>query len=222
MIPQLGFLIAVLTFPICAFCVFMGQADRSAIATWGSCFFSIGLNLGFLTPLWCHKTRVEALRKASLTYLGVSCGIHLTWELGWLVLRSILIDLEESPLGYPWWIYIDAGDRRYLNSPSTLVTMECLSVCNGLLLLVALFARLRLGKENLTILVVFWSSSTVHVYSTALYFLSEIFEGLPNCDFSNYFNIFFAFFLANIPWLYMPFVTVYPWIFGELKRHIAL
>jgi hypothetical protein len=169
---------------------------------------------------------LQQLEEASLRYLWTSTVIHLTWELSWLLVRHMLPLWRDSVIGWVWYVYIDSGDSRYLTQPTDLVAIEILSVLNGCLGLYCLWNLHTLERRSkptssefnngmpgrkhpmipqlqLGLLVM----AAVHLYSASYYFLSEILEGCLHCDQGSAFNVFFSFFLANIPWVYMPFVV---------------
>jgi hypothetical protein len=50
----------------------------------------------------------------------------------------------------------------------------------------------------------FMAMAVVHLYSTSLYFGSEILSGLPNVDTSSFLDSWVKFGLANISWLAFP------------------
>lgn len=221
--------------PVAAWCVFHLQLDRAAVASYASAVFALSLNGLFLAPLigsHVARPRIMRARQASIVFLVTWCAIAFTWELGWLVAYPFMEQLENTYVGYVWWVYIDAGDRRYLDAPATLVAMEYLSVCNAAVCAVSLIyvqwgGAAKAGKQGANAkpamvsrapawaLLGLVAVSTVHLYSTALYFASEVLEGCPSCDWEHPVNVVFAFVLANVPWLYMPPVVIW-WAYKEL------
>ena len=51
--------------------------------------------------------------------------------------------------------------------------------------------------------------AVVHIYSTSLYYGSEILESLPNVDTTSFLDTWIKFGLANLPWLIFPWFVLY-------------
>ena len=233
-----GYALVVLSAPCAMAAAFATNVPRADIASWTFVAFGLGITTAFLAPLLLRApttSRHAALRTASRNYLVASALIHLSWELGWLCLYDRLPATAASPWTYAWWLYIDAGDRRYLHAPPDVVAMEWLSVANGLLILSGLWharlipvlqsaprsrsvAKKHEGRLPPASVLALGGAASVHLYSALLYFLGEAVAGLPNCDTSRPLNVAFAFVLANAPWVYMPVVAVFPWLHAELSR----
>lgn len=242
-------------------------ADRGTVATLASVVFASALNLLFVWPLvvggrmfkkstkgnkssFSYGSRSNInnpIRDSALIFLFTSFIIHLTWELGWLILvsgilgkgQNILPNLADSIIGYPWFVYIDTGDSRYLTVPHDLLVIECLSVVNGIWGLYCLRILYKAKKkeggdglrqvgtnatkaksnEKVFAFMGLICCAAVHFYSCCYYFLSELISGCEHCDlsgtFMGYCNVVFSFFLANVPWIYMPLV-VGRWVMQEL------
>lgn len=247
--------VVALSVPVAAYFAVIARADRASTATWCSVAFSVALNILFGAPLIFRNapnkqsnnssssstaapphavsTQLATLRTSSLTYLRVSFLLHLSWELVWLVVfapfPNLLRGNRNSLLAYPWWVYIDAGDKRYFTAPTDLVVMEILSVLNGAFGVVCLMnLRYRsddsCGSGRMSVASMPWllglgGCATVHLYSCLLYYAIEAMNGLPNCNRSSVVNVLFAFGAANVPWVWMPFV-VFKWILVELQSAI--
>lgn len=249
-VTAVGYALVSLAAPLAVAAVFLWGADRANVATWTFVAFGTGITAAFVGPLVpagvlsesrddARARRTSALRFASRNYLLASAVIHLTWELGWLCLHhtgQFTANSAGEAWLYPWWVYIDAGDRRYLTAPPDLVAMEWLSVCNGGLILWGL-AHGRLlpwsaagpasssrstssgGHRPLPASsgLAFAAATAIHFYSATLYFVSEAVAGLPNCDTARPLNVAFAFVMANAPWVYMPLLAVFPWLHAEFS-----
>lgn len=200
----------VLAFPVTTAAVFVFGADRDATADALAVVYSVGLFAAFTTALWPLPslrpwTRSQRLESLSLFFATVSYATHLSWELGWLVAHDAIAAARDAAWAYPWWAYIDGGDARYATAPPGLLAVEALSVTNGLVGVVglALWRRSR-GADRRAVLLIM-ATAVVHLYSTTLYFGTELLAGLPNVDTTSFVDTWIKFGLANAPWL------VFPW-----------
>jgi hypothetical protein len=198
-----------LAFPIGAWAVHAGGADRNTAADALAVVYSAGLFAGFTTSFWPLPglrgwSRFRRLQSLCFAFLIVSYATHLSWELGWLFFHDAIHAARDAAWAYPWWAYIDGGDARYAGASPTLLTMETLSVANGCagVLGLALWRRSR-GRDPRSVLL-FMATAVVHLYSTALYYGSEILAGLPNVDTASFLDSWIKFGLANAPWLVFP------------------
>ena len=146
-----------------------------------------------------------------LAFLSMSYITHLTWEFGWLVAHNLIIDNPDSPWTFIWWAYIDGGDRRYTTANPLLLSMEFLSVCNGILGAIALWLFVYSKSKKSVLLMA--ATSVIHLYSALLYYLTEVLEGFPNVA-PSFISFYIKFFLANSPWVIVPWF-VFWW---ALKR----
>jgi len=216
--------VVALSIPVGALAVFAWGTDRSGTADVVAWAYSVGLLTSFTTGWWplpsvrAWSSRRRA-RSAALLFLTVSYVTHLSWELGWLLLREEIRAAREAWWAYAWWAYIDGGDARYATAPPELVAMETLSVVNGLCGVVGLLwwrrAR-RDGGDRTGPTLVLMGTAVVHLYSASLYYLSEIFAGLPNVDTSSFTDTWIKFGLANAAWVLLPPVVLW-WGAGELR-----
>lgn len=204
-----------LAFPVSGALVFAAGVDRHAAADGLAVVYGVGLVLAVfasLLPLpglrgWTRTQRIESL---ALAFLGMSYVTHLTWELGWLLLRDAIAASPNAPWAYVWWAYIDGGDARYAARDPLLVAMETLSVCNGLAGAWALTRYLRSARRDRRAQLVMGATAVVHLYSASLYYASEVLTGLPNVD-DSFVALYVKFGLANSLWVVAPFF-VFAWV----------
>ncbi|MEE8311183.1 MAG: hypothetical protein V3R77_02925 [Candidatus Binatia bacterium] len=215
----------VLAFPVGTVAVFTLGFDRNRTADVIAWCYSIGLFSSFTTAFWPLAglrgwSREDRVQSAVFLFLIVSYVTHLSWELGWLVLHERMAELKDVPWAYVWWAYIDGGDMRYANGPIELVTIEILSVINGLVGVTGLVLWFRTQGRDMRAVLLLMATAVVHLYSTSFYFLTEILAGLPNVDTSNFTDTWIKFGLANAPWLTMPWVVLW-WGVGVLHRQTS-
>ena len=211
----------VLAFPIGTFAVFRFGADRTVTADIIAWTYSVGLFTAFTTSFWPLPglkkwDREQRVRSAVLLFIVVSYVTHLSWELGWLLLHERIAAARDSAWAYTWWAYIDGGDQRYATAPVELLTIEVLSIVNGLVGVAALILWWRShGRDPRAVLLVM-ATAVVHLYSTSYYFLSEMIAGMPNVDTTSFTDTFIKFGLANAPWLTMPWLVLW---WGQRQLH---
>ena len=204
----------VAAFPLGTLAVFRWGLDRKAIADAIAWTYSLGLFAAFTSAFWpLADLRGWSLerraRSAALLFLVVSYVTHLSWELGWLLLRDDIAAARDAPWAYPWWAYIDGGDARYATAPASLVAIELLSVTNGLIGTIGLVSWWRSAGRDRRAVFLFMATAVVHLYSTSFYYLSELVAGLPNVDTHSFTGLWIKFGLANAPWLTMPWVVLW-------------
>ena len=200
--------------PLGSLAVFGLGTDRAATADVLAWVYSIGLFIACISALlplpsvrrWSRRRRIQS---SVLLFLVVSYSTHLTWELGWLLLHDGIAAARDSAWAYPWWAYIDGGDTRYATAPVELVTIEILSVLNGLIGVAALAIWRRSRGKDRRAVVMLMATAVAHLYSTSFYYLSEILAGLPSVDTSSFTDTFIKFGLANAPWLTMPWLVLW-------------
>jgi hypothetical protein len=203
-----------LVFPIAALAVFGFGADRNFVADAVAVVYSFGLFAGFSTSLWPLPslrswTRFERIQSAALVFMVVSYVTHLSWELVWLLMHEAIAQSYDAAWAYPWWAYIDGGDARYAEAGATLLTMEVLSVTNGLVGTCGLWLWLRSDRKDLRGVLLCMATAVVHLYSASLYFGSEWLDGMPNVDTTSFLDTWIKFGLANAPWLVFPWFVLY-------------
>lgn len=204
--------VVALAFPVAAAAVFAFGADRDGTADALSVVYGVGLFAAFTTSLWPLPslrswTRFQRIESLCLVFLVVSYLTHLTWELAWLLFHQAIQAGRDAAWAYPWWAYIDGGDLRYASSSPTLLTMEILSVTNGVVGVLGLSLWLRSRDARGVLLCM--ATAVVHLYSTSLYFGSEILAGLPNVDTSSFLDTWIKFGLVNAPWIVFPWLVLY-------------
>ena len=213
----LAFAPLVLGFPAMAFAVFGAGCDRHSVARVFSAVYPMSIYLALSTPFWPlpslrRWTWARRLETACLVWLWFTCLTHVTWELAWLLFHDAIARSPNAPWAYAWWAYIDGGDRRYLEAPAALLVIETLSVANGTIGLAGLWLRARSGGHSRAAVLLFMVTAVVHLYSTTLYYGSEILAGFPSVDTANPADLWLKFGLANSPWLVMPWaVLVWGW-----------
>ena len=201
-------------FPVAGVAVFALGTDRNASADWLAVVYSVGLFSAFTTSWWPLPrlrdwSRFERLQSMCLLFMIVSFATHLSWELVWLVLHETIAASRDVAWAYPWWAYIDGGDLRYAEASANLLMMEVLSVTNGLVGATGLTLWYRSRGTNPTAVLLCMATAVVHLYSTSLYFGSEIIAGLPNVDTTSFLDSWIKFGLANAPWLVFPGFVLY-------------
>jgi hypothetical protein len=210
-----------LVFPTAAVLVFHFGADRNLTADVVAIVYSFGLFAGFTTSLWPLPSlrswsRFERIQSAAFVFMVVSYFTHLSWELVWLLMHESIATAYDAAWAYPWWAYIDGGDARYADPGSTLLMMEVLSVLNGLVGSLGLFLWFRSKGRDRRGVMLCMATAAVHLYSTSLYFGTEILDGLPNVDTTSFLDTWIKFGLANSPWLIFPWFVLY-WGQGVLR-----
>lgn len=203
-----------LAFPVASAAVFSFGTDRNATADILAVCYSFGLFLAITTSFWPLPslrtwTRFERIESCALIFMIVSYFTHLSWELVWLLFHDAIAAARDGAWAYPWWAYIDGGDLRYSNPTSTLITMEILSVTNGIVGATGLYLWLRSGRTDRRGVLLCMATAVVHLYSASLYFLGEIIEGMPNVDTTSFLDTWIKFGLANAPWVVFPWVVLY-------------
>jgi hypothetical protein len=203
-------------FPAGTAAVFAFGLGRGAVADAVAWTYSTLLFAAFSSSFWPlpglrQWSAAQRVQSAVLLFLPVSYGTHLTWELGWLILHRQIAAGRDAAWAYPWWAYIDGGDRRYATAPADLLAMEVLSVANGVVGSAALYSWHRAPRASAAsrrAVLAVMATAVVHLYSTALYYLSEVVAGCPNVDTASFTGLWIKFVLANLPWLTMPWLVL--------------
>lgn len=214
-----------LTLPAGAVAVFGADADRASTADTVALVF-FGLLVAILTTPWwpigpTGRSRFARIQSMCFIWFGITYATHLSWELIWLLFHEQIGASPDQAWAYPWWMYIDGGDARYATAGATLVTQEFLSVLNGLVGATGLVIWWRSkGRSALSVLLLM-STAVVHIYSTTLYFGSEVLDGYPNVDTSSFADFWIKFWLLNGLWLVMPWLVLY-WGYRTLTRDRGL
>lgn len=204
----------VLAFPVGTLAVFGLGADRATTAGIIAWVYSIGLFSAFTTAFWPlpglrQWTSEQRIQSAVLLFATVSYVTHLTWELGWLLLHERIASSRDAAWAYVWWAYIDGGDYRYATAPAELLTIEILSVLNGLIGASGLLLWWRSSGRDIRAVWLIMATAVVHLYSASYYYLSEILAGMTNVDTSSFTETYIKFGLANAPWVTMPWLVLW-------------
>jgi hypothetical protein len=211
-----------LALPAGAVAVFGFDAARNATAdSVGTVFFSAFVLL-LTTPWWPlevnrSRSRFERVQSMCFLWFGLTFTTHVTWELFWLLLHDPIVNSPDEAWAYMWWMYIDGGDGRYATSDPTLITQEILSVVNGVVGFTGLFLWWRSKGRSVTAVLLLMATAVVHLYSAALYFGSEVFDGYPNVDTGSFVDFWIKFWLLNGLWLVVPWVVLW-WGRQMLRR----
>jgi hypothetical protein len=221
-----------LAFPVCAVMHHGFGVDRSLSSHVLSSVFTVAVYAWLLLPLL--RRRPGALETTSLRFVGLSIVIHLTWESIWLIWhQEISADMmrgsRRSIWWYPWHAYLDGGDSRYRVMPGqpidpTLLLLEILSVCNGVVGAVSLASYQRSTRSARGFVIAmmgFVVMATYHLASTLVYFGTEIVTGLPNVNTDSLFDVVIKFFFVNSPWLFFPFFVVF-FVYRRLGEIVML
>lgn len=211
-----GLLIAslVLSLPAAALAVFAFDFDRGATGDVVAIVF-LGALVGLLsTPWWPAarqrgRPRFESLQGMVTIWFGVTFTTHLTWELGWVLLREAIVASPDAIWSYPWWVYIDGGDARYASDSAQLITLECLTAAVGAIGFSALWIRHRSNGRSPTATLMLMATAVAHLYGTAMYFGSEAIDGFPNVDTTSFFDCVLKFWILNGIWLAMPWAVIH-------------
>jgi hypothetical protein len=207
----LGLTVA-LSIPTGVVAAFRYAADRNATGDCVAVCFLASLLLLLSTPWWpagLQRTRTfdQRLQSTCMIWFGFTFATHLSWELLWLLFHQAIIGAPNEPWAFAWWMYIDGGDRRYATSDPTILTLETLSVLNGVLGASALWLRRRSRSTSPVATLMLMATGIVHIYSTAWYLLSESIGGYPNVDTASFVDLWLKFGLLNGVWLAMPWLV---------------
>lgn len=175
------------------------------------------------TPWWPTRgplaaTFEQRLQSTCMIWFGLTFTTHLTWELGWVVLRQRIIASPHEPWAFVWWMYIDGGDRRYASGGTLMLAIELLSVCNGLVGALALWwrSRVRVSSTSAVPILMLGATAVVHVYSALLYLLTEALGEYPNVDTTSFVDLVIKFWALNGLWIAMP-CAVFLWVSRQLR-----
>jgi hypothetical protein len=218
-----------LAFPACAAAVFVFGCDRAATSHVLSAVFVVGIYAFLLAPFFERERDAKSNKKKSalevcaLRFVAVSAFLHTTWELAWLLFHDAISANRDAVWAYPWSAYSDGGDARYSvlpgkPIPTLLLVLEICSVVNGVVGWIALW-NWRRHRSAAVALVLFAVMASYHLFSTAIYFLSEALEGFPNVGPSAV-DFWLVFFAVNSPWLLLPF-CVLSFVLSRIEERLA-
>ncbi|HXV35782.1 MAG TPA: emopamil-binding family protein [Myxococcota bacterium] len=198
-----------LSLPAAALTVFAFDADRGRVGDAVAVVFLALIASLLSTPWWpigAQRGRPprESLQGMVMIWFGVAFTTHLTWELGWLVLREAILAAPDAIWSYPWWAYIDGGDARYAHENAQLIAIESLTALVGALGFCALGLWRRSRGRSPTATLMLMATAVAHLYGTSLYFASEAIDGFPNVDTSSFVDFALKFWALNGLWLAMP------------------
>ncbi len=220
----LGFLIAILLAvgPAGGYAVFSLGADKAQMAYLSFWSFDVAMYGMMLLP-WLP---LPSLRKHSrydrfslmiqfwiITYIFVVFSFEIPWVLGY----EIIGKAENEMWAYPWWAYINGGDKRYLNPDLQVIFAESSACVVGIISAFAIAKWLRSGKRSVVAIHVLMFCAVLHISPTIQYYTLEIVQGFPNVDMNHPGNWLAKFILSNSCWLFMPFLT-FLWGAQTLKR----
>jgi hypothetical protein len=176
------------------------------------------------TPWWPvagQRTRSteERLESMCMIWFGLTFTTHLTWELFWLLLRDRIIASPNEPWAFIWWMYIEGGDRRYASDSPVIITVELLSVLNGLVGFAALWLRRKSRGASAVATLMLMATAVVHIYSALLYLFTEYVGNYPNVDTTSFVDLWIKFWILNGVWLAMPW-AVMRWGALTLRRQL--
>jgi len=211
-----GLLIAslALALPAAALSVFAFDFDRNRTGDAVTVVFLFAFACLLSTPWWPargqrSRSRFECLQGMVMIWFGVTFTTHLTWELGWVVLRGAILASPDAIWSYPWWAYIDGGDARYASDNAQLITLESVTALVGMLGFGALWLRYRTNGRSPTATLMLMGTAVAHIYGTVLYFGSETLDGFPNVDTTSFVDCVLKFWVLNGIWLVMPWAVLY-------------
>jgi hypothetical protein len=199
------------------------NADRNGTGDVVAVLFLVCFVLLLSTPWWrssARRTGEQRLAATCTIWFGLTFTTHLSWELGWLVLRDQIIASPNEPWAFAWWMYIEGGDRRYASAGPLIVTVELLSVLNGTVGFFALWLRRRSHGASPLATLMLMATAVVHGYSALLYLFTEHFGGYPNVDTRSFVDFWIKFGMLNGLWLVMP-CFVFAWGMRTLRRQLT-
>lgn len=188
-------------------------SDRNLTGDVVSVLFFSAFVLLLSTPWWrtsTSRTFDQRLTSMCILWFGLTFTTHLTWELGWLVLHPQILAARYEPWAFAWWMYIEGGDLRYATPSPLLLSIESLSVVNGLVGSSALWLRWRSRGQSRAAIFMLMATGVVHIYSALLYLLTEVVAGYPNVDANSAVDLYIKFWLLNGLWIAMP-LFVFAW-----------
>ncbi|MGO9650917.1 hypothetical protein [Mycobacterium sp.] len=164
-----------------------------------------------------HEQRMERMAASWLVVLGVA---HLTWEMPWVLFHTYLMGKggEGQLWSYLWWIYADGGDTRYIHPDGNLLAFETAASFMGVTAAVLAYLHKKAGRFTDSQLVAIIALMACEFYSTVLYLLSEIYEGMPHVN--GAVNLVVKFIYGNILWLVVPWI-VFLWARRVLLLRVA-
>ncbi len=169
----------VAAFPVYTFLVFATGMDRGLMADILAIQVSICYWLGPLSALLPlrglrHWTPMRRIHMVVVPYLIASVFTHLIWEGLWVLLHESISVSWNAAWAYPWWGYIDGGDLRYYNPTTDFLSIEVLSVINGVIGAVGLVLLFRSKFQRPLGTMMVMAVAIVETVLTWYYYLTEI------------------------------------------------
>ncbi|OBF68584.1 hypothetical protein A5753_22890 [Mycobacterium sp. 852002-51971_SCH5477799-a] len=211
-----------ISFPLCMVLVFEVGFDRRLVGSIMSVNGCIAYLGGFAAAFLPYRslrnwTPFQRLTAAVLTFMISARVTNLTWELPWLFTHPYLPGHQKDMWAYPWYVYIDGGDTKYLTAPANLVALECISVTNACIAVTGLILLFRSKYTNSRGTLLLMSAAVVDLTITIYYYLREIIGGFPSVNTSNFVDLWVKFIVLNGLWLVAPWFTLI-WGWKMLNR----
>lgn len=179
----------------------------------------IGVYCGALALPWLNLKGQEQLSRAQrkekmcIVWLFLIMMPHLFWEMPWVLFYQTIMNGRDQLWAYAWWAYMDGGDMRYVTRDIYLVAMETGASLIGLTVAYLLLQHRKHGAFTKNQLLIIMVLMVADFYPTYMYYVTEIFTGLPNVHGS--LNFIIKFVGSNSFWLVMPLV-VFLWAGKQL------
>ena len=217
-----GSLIA--AFPVYTAMVFVLDLDRLQVANVMSTQVAICYWLGpfaALLPLRGLQSwsRTRRLHMVVVPYLISSILTHLTWEGAWVALHGPISSARDAAWAYPWWGYIDGGDLRYYEPTASFLTLEILSVINGIVGSIGLYLLFKSRFQHPLGTLMVMTVAIVETVLTWYYFGTEILSGFENVNLT-FMDLGIKFIILNSPWLVLPWFVL-AWGYRALRVQLA-
>lgn len=214
----------VAAFPVYTYLVFVAGMDRGLMADILATQVAVCYWLGPLSALLPLKglrqwTQMRRIHMVVVPYLIASVLTHLVWEGLWVLLHTSISASRDAAWAYPWWGYIDGGDLRYFNPTTDFLSIEVLSVINGVIGAVGLVLLFRSKFQNPLGTLMVMAVAVVETVLTWYYYLTEILSGFENVA-PNFMDLGVKFIFLNAPWLVFPWFVLY-WGYRILRVQFA-
>ena len=214
----------VAAFPVYTYLVFGLGMDRGLVADILATQVAICYWLGPLSAALPLKglrqwTRMRRVHMVVVPYLIASVLTHFVWEGLWVLLHKSISASQNAAWAYPWWGYIDGGDFRYYNPTTDFLSIEVLSVINGVVGAVGLILLFRSKFQRPLGTLMVMTVAVVETVLTWYYYLTEILSGFENFN-PTFMDLGIKFIFLNAPWLVFPWVVLY-WGYHILRVQLA-
>ncbi|MCH9733221.1 MAG: hypothetical protein K0U78_01485 [Actinomycetia bacterium] len=214
----------VAAFPVYTYLVFALGMDRGLVADILALQVAICYWLGPLAALLPLRglrrwTLMRRIHMVVVPYLIASVLTHFIWEGLWVLLHESISASRSAAWAYPWWGYIDGGDFRYYNPTTDFLSLEVLSVINGVIGAVGLFLLFRSQFQRPLGTMMVMTVAVVETVLTWYYYLTEILSGFANVN-PTFMDLGVKFIFLNAPWLVFPWFVLY-WGYHILRVQFA-